>query len=423
MNNTRTKRNNSNGNSFGGKKKTNGSVPHWKRDKPTSNKTTSKRPKQGGGKNKQGPSKLDPRLLVQAAKSVEKQEFRSDRLFDEMKLHPKLKANIKAKGYERPSEIQEATLDFCTEGHDVLGIAQTGTGKTGAFLIPIIDQLLHNKRPFHALIVVPTRELATQVEDEFKSLTKGLDLFSACFIGGTNINRDLYELRRASQIVIGTPGRLLDLSTRKSLDFRKFNVLVLDEYDRMLDMGFVNDIKRMIHLMANRKQTMLFSATLDVNQQDLINQILTKPKTVKVSSGEASSDNIEQDIIRMSNPKEKFKRLCEMLNHEDFEKVLIFDEAKYKVNKLSEALNKEGFKTEAIHGNKTQAARQKALDAFKAGKVKVLVATDVAARGIDVMDITHVINFQIPMTYDSYIHRIVRTGRAGKVGKAFTFVD
>lgn len=406
------------GSSFDGPQKTNGSVPHWKRSAVKSNK-----PKPGGGKNKQGPSKLNPELLVQKATIQEKKEFLSTKLFAEMDLSNKMKENLKQKGFERPSEIQEATLEFCTQGHDVLGIAQTGTGKTGAFLIPIIEQLLKEKKNLHALVVVPTRELATQVEMEFKSLTQNTGLKSLCFIGGTNINSDMYALRKPVQLIIGTPGRLLDLNNRRALDFKKFSVLVLDEFDRMLDMGFVEDVKKMIHAMDNRKQTMLFSATLDKKQQSLIDMILTNPRTVKVSSGEASSDAINQEIIRLPKGEDKFKHLCKMLANSDFEKVLLFDEAKHKVNKLNEKLQKAGFKTDAIHGNKTQGARQRALDAFKRGQVNILVATDVAARGIDVVDVTHVINYQIPMTYDSYIHRIGRTGRAGKMGQAYTYVD
>lgn len=376
-----------------------------------------------GNKPKQGPSKLDPILLVKKAVFKEVKDFRAERLFSDTPLDDKLKLNLKNKGFERPSEIQEHTLEYLIEGNDLLGIAQTGTGKTGAFLIPIVEKLIHKRIPSEALIVVPTRELALQVEDEFKSLTKGLNLKSAVFIGGTNINKDLRTARSPINVIIGTPGRLLDLSDRRALDFRKINTLVLDEFDRMLDMGFVNDVKKMISLMKNRSQTLLFSATIDKKQQYLIDEILNNPKVVKVSSGEASSDHIDQDVIRLNKGEDKFKHLCNMLNQSEFEKVLIFDEAKHRVNRLSVKLNSAGFKTDAIHGNKTQSARQNALERFKKGKVNILCATDVAARGIDVDDITHVINFQIPMTYDSYIHRIGRTGRAGKVGKAFTYIE
>ena len=306
---------------------------------------------------------------------------------------------------------------------DVLGIAQTGTGKTGAFIIPIIEQMIKQKPLHYALVVVPTRELATQVEMEFRSMTKGLGLYSSCFIGGTNLNKDLSSLRRKSNIVIATPGRLLDLVQRKAIDLRSFNTLVLDEFDRMLDMGFINDVQRIIYLMKNRQQTLLFSATINKNQKKLINDIVNDPAVVKVSNGVSTGENVAQDIVKIQGNENKLDVLCDMLNSDGFEKIILFEETKHKVNRLTSQLNKRGITALEIHGNKSQNARQKALDAFKKGKVKVLVATDVAARGIDVDDVTHVINYQVPQTYDTYIHRIGRTGRAGKVGQAFTFVQ
>jgi|TARA_B110000967_G_C18851079_1_gene544655 ATP-dependent RNA helicase RhlE len=377
----------------------------------------------GSGRQKQGPSKLDPEKLVHKAVELEIKDFRADRLFDEMPLSPRLKICLKEKGYERPSEIQDRTIEILLEDKDLLGIAKTGTGKTGAFLIPIIERLINVKRNSFALIVVPTRELAIQVEDEFRSMTKGLGMSSAVFIGGTNIRKDISQLRRDQQVIIGTPGRLLDLVDRRILDMKKFNTLVLDEFDRMLDMGFVHDVKRIIAEMKNRNHTMLFSATLDKKQQSLIDNILTDPAIVKVSTGAMTSDHINQEVIRLSPDVNKLNYLIDMLQGEEFEKVLIFDEAKHRVNRLCDKLKKAKFKADCIHGNKTQNARQNALEKFKKGNIQILVATDVAARGIDVSDVTHVINYVIPMTFDSYIHRIGRTGRAGKLGKAFTFVD
>jgi len=379
--------------------------------------------RRGGGKPKQGPSKVDPERLIHKAVELEIKDFRADRQFDDMPISPRLKVCLKEKGYERPSEIQDRTLEILLEDKDLLGIAQTGTGKTAAFLIPIIERLISVKRNSYALVVVPTRELAVQVEDEFRSMTKGLGMSSAVFIGGTNINKDISKLRRDQQIIIGTPGRLLDLVDRRLLNMKKFNTLVLDEFDRMLDMGFVHDVKRIISEMKNRNHTMLFSATLDKKQQSLIDNILTDPAVVKVSTGAMTSDHINQEVIRLEPHVNKLEYLIEMLKGEEFEKVLIFDEAKHRVNKLCDKLKKAKFKADCIHGNKTQNARQKALDSFKKGRVNILVATDVAARGIDVSDVTHVINYVIPMTFDSYIHRIGRTGRAGKMGKAYTFVD
>ena len=368
------------------------------------------------------PSTLDPSLLVKEAIQTEENIYRSDRLIRDLPISMKLKQCLDKKGYKRPTEIQDRTLEDLLEGKDLLGIAQTGTGKTGAYLIPIIEQLLHNRVNPYALVVVPTRELATQVEEEFKSMTKGLGLYSACFIGGTNINRDLSALRRQSHVVIATPGRLLDLTNRRAINLGKFETLVLDEFDRMLDMGFVRDVKRILEGMRRRNQTMLFSATLDKTQQSLISSILRNPVTVKVSSGDRPVESIDQDIIRLKPGEEKFDVLFNLLSDQDFSKVLLFEETKHRVKRLCLQLNKVGIKADQIHGDKSQNARQNALNAFKQGRVRILVATDVASRGLDISDVSHVINYQVPQTHDSYIHRIGRTGRAGKIGKALTFV-
>jgi ATP-dependent RNA helicase RhlE len=368
-------------------------------------------------------STLNPNLLIKEADhSVENKVFRSDRLVSELPIDSRIKRALASKGYTRPTEIQDRTLETLLEGKDILGIAQTGTGKTGAFLIPIIEKLLQKRLNPYALVVVPTRELALQVEEEFKSMAKGLGLYSACFIGGTNINRDLQTLRRNSHVVIATPGRLLDLSDRGAIKLGKFQTLVLDEFDRMLDMGFIHDVKRILDGMKQRSHTMLFSATLDKSQQAMINSILTEHVTVKVSTGDRSGDSIDQDIIRLKPGEDKFMILKEMLRQSDFEKVLLFEETKHRVSRLCMKLNKAGIASDQIHGNKSQNARQNALKAFKMGRVRVLVATDVAARGLDISDVSHVINYQVPQSHDSYIHRIGRTGRAGKVGKAYTFV-
>ncbi|MCF6360570.1 MAG: DEAD/DEAH box helicase [Cyclobacteriaceae bacterium] len=399
-----------------------------KRNKPTSggNKSSNgsrnnKRPqRQGGGQKK---SNLNPALLVKKATQVAMKNYESDRRIEDLPISPNLKECLISKGFRKPTEIQDRTLEALLEKRDLLGIAQTGTGKTGAFLVPIIEQLLHSKQKNFALVMVPTRELATQVEEEFQSMAKGLGIFSACYIGGTNINKDINSLKRAKHVIIGTPGRLLDLHNRKSLNFGNFNTLVLDEFDRMLDMGFVHDVKRIIGAMHKRKHTLLFSATLDKTQEALIVDILHNPVTVKVSTGDTTGDHIDQDIIRLKQGEDKFKVLHDMLSESEFQKVLLFEETKHKANRLCGKLNKVGISADQIHGNKSQNARQRALNSFKQGKIRVLVATDVAARGIDVSDVTHVINYQVPMTFDSYIHRIGRTGRAGKTGKAFTFVE
>ena len=367
-------------------------------------------------------SNLDPRRLIKSAVPLDEAVYVSKRTFDDMPINNKLKAAINKKGYTHPTEIQDKTLEQLIKGVDLMGIAQTGTGKTGAFLIPLIHRLMEGSR-FQTLVMVPTRELACQVEDEFKSMAHGLSLNSACFIGGTNLDRDMQKLKRHAHIVIGTPGRLLDLYNRRALHLDQFSVLILDEFDRMLDMGFAPDVQRIIKAMTGRRQTMLFSATVDMTQQHLIDQLLRDPIVVKVSTGATTGDHIAQDIIKVRDGDEKFEILLEMVRQDDFEKVLVFAETKGWVKRLHKKLVSAGIKVDLIHGDKTQNNRQRALDEFKQGRIQVLVATDVAARGLDVSDVTHVINYQLPRTYDSYIHRIGRTGRAGKGGKAYTFVE
>lgn len=373
--------------------------------------------------NRRKQSSVDVSLLTQKAVPQVAEAYEPTRKFGDMPLHGSLKSTIAKKGFEHPTEIQDKTLETLLAGRDLLGVAQTGTGKTGAFLIPIINRLMEQGRNFQTLVLVPTRELAVQVEEEFRSLTKGLGIYSSCFIGGTNINRDLQNLQRKSHLVVGTPGRLLDLYDRRALWFKDFEVLVLDEFDRMLDMGFARDVKRITEAMTKRSHTMLFSATLDKQQQPYIDKLLNNPVEVKVSSGEATGDHIDQEIIRLKQGEDKFGMLLSMVAQSDFEKVLVFAETKRWVSKVNKKLGQAGIKSDEIHGNKTQNYRQKALGKFKSGKVKVLVATDVAARGLDVSDVTHVINYQLPGSIDSYIHRIGRTGRAGKKGKAYTFVN
>lgn len=378
--------------------------------------------RRGSRNNRRAVKGIDVNQLIQKAKTQKEEEFVPATTFAEMPLNRQLKRNLEKKGFVSPTKIQQETIAPLVEGRDLLGIAKTGTGKTGAFLIPVIHQLMVS-RSFTTLVVVPTRELAQQVEDEFKSLTTGMGLYSACFIGGTNVGRDIASLKKGKDVIIGTPGRLMDLADRGVLRFDQISTLVLDEFDRMLDMGFIDDVKKIVRLMTLRDQTMLFSATIDDKQQAFIDQLLNNPIVMKVSSGTATADHIEQDIIRVPSGGDKFEMLCNLLVDAEFEKVLVFAETKRMVDKISKKLKQSGVTSDLIHGDKSQNYRSAALNKFKKGNVKVLVATDVAARGIDVSNITHVINYQVPLTYDSYIHRIGRTGRAGKVGKAFTFVD
>ncbi|MHA7128174.1 DEAD/DEAH box helicase [Algoriphagus namhaensis] len=379
------------------------------------------RPQARPAKNKKV-SKLDPNLLIKAAQPSGQEGFQSKTPFAGLPIHEKVLQNVAAKGYENMTYIQEKSIQGLLEGRDMLGISNTGSGKTAAFLIPIIEHALKDSK-FEALIVTPTRELALQIEEEFKSLTQGLPLRSATFIGGTNINTDVKTLSRKLNVIVGTPGRLLDLANRRLLKFQTIQTLVLDEFDRMLDMGFVNDVKKIIAGMTQRKQTMLFSATLEPSQKNLIDGILRNPIQVKVNNGGTSSENVDQDIIRVPEGKDKFGMLTDLFQEEGLDKVIIFTETKRLADRVSKKLNQNGIRSGLIHGNKSQNNRNRTIDEFKNGDTRVLVATDVAARGIDVSDVTHVINYQLPMTMDSYIHRIGRTGRAGKTGVAITFVD
>ena len=368
-------------------------------------------------------SDLDPSTLVNKTIKVKDgvKEIET-RAFVKLDIHPHLQEKIKRKGYEFTTEIQDKTFEFLSSGKSVIGIANTGTGKTGAFLIPIINRLIVNKNNNKSLVLVPTRELAQQVEQEFKSLSKGLKIYSSCFIGGTSINKDLDKLRRINHIIIGTPGRINDMINRRALKLNDFSNLVLDEFDTMLDMGFLYEVQKIIDQMHKRRQTILFSATENIKQQGIINGIVNGYERVRVSDGQANTDNIYQEVIKTKGDDEKIKILVDLLGKKAFKKVLIFSETKRQVSKLCRQLKKLQIKVDEIHGDKSQQYRSKAIQKFKSSNIQVLVATDVASRGIDIDNITHVINYRIPNSKESYIHRIGRTGRAGKEGSAITFV-
>jgi len=390
------------------------------------NKFSSANPR-GGNKDrrqvKKKESTLDPRLFVKKAKPSGQEGFRTEKSFSDLGLNQKLLQNIHAKGYQTQTTIQEQSIEQLLRGRDMMAISKTGSGKTAAFLIPIIEHALKDSRNFTALVVTPTRELALQIEEEFKSLTLGMGLNSATFIGGTNINSDVDKFKRKLHVIVGTPGRLLDLSDRKNLDLSKINTLVLDEFDRMLDMGFVLDVTKLVNRIGKRDQTLLFSATLEPAQRKLIDGLLTNPLEVNVAQGSTTNENIEQQTIYIQEGQDKFELLYNLLSNPSLEKVILFTETKRLADRLAKKLIQVGIKAGQIHGDKSQNFRNRMIEEFKSGEIRVLVATDVAARGIDVADVSHVINYQLPMTMDAYIHRIGRTGRAGKVGHAITFIN
>lgn len=338
-------------------------------------------------------------------------------------VHQAIQAVLKQQGYSKPTEIQKLCIQPLIEGRDLIGIAQTGTGKTGAFLIPLIERFWNEPPNDQVLIVLPTRELALQVEKELQTLSDGLRIRSACFVGGTNINTDLKKMQRSHHVVIATPGRLLDLNQRGAIELAKFSTLILDEFDRLLDMGFKRDIQKIVSEMKGRQHTALFSATEEKSQKALIRSIVKNPVRVEVKPAGTKATMVSEEFVKIDEPGKKFKKLLEILNDQNVVKTLVFAETKRGVSRLSRRLNREGLKAVEIHGDRSQNQRIKALSQFKSGSAKILVATDVAARGIHVDDISHVVNYQEPNNPDSYIHRIGRTGRAGKSGTAYTFVS
>lgn len=367
---------------------------------------------------------LNADLFVQQATPLVKRETPTTILFENLTLHPYLKNNIRKMGFVSTTEIQDKTIEALINGENLIGIASTGTGKTGAFLIPILERILNrSEEKQQALVIVPTRELAQQVLQEFNKLTVGLSVKANCFIGGTNVEKDVQSCKRFVDITIGTPGRLVDLADRGALKFGPIETLVLDEFDKMLDMGFMRDVRYLVQKMENRKQTILFSATKATNQDAVIRELIHNPVLVEVTSGDASSKNVDQKIIRVKDGQDKYPLLLNLLNDSDFDKVILFTDTKHLADKLAKKLTTSGITTDQIHGNKSQNYRTNALHKFKKGNIRVLVATDVLARGIDVNNVSLVINYQAPTDMDTYIHRVGRTGRAGKTGTAYTFVD
>lgn len=341
--------------------------------------------------------------------------------FSDFKFDQRLQHNIEVHGYEVPTPIQDGAIEPVLNGRDLIGLANTGTGKTAAFLLPILQRMLEHKSK-RCLILVPTRELAIQIEQEFRMFAAGLNLYSVLVVGGASLNRQLDVLRRRPQYIIATPGRLKDLLMNYNTRIDDFDVLVLDEADRMLDMGFIRDIRAIMGYLKEERQTLFLSATITPDIEQLISTILNNPETISVRKGEVS-EMVDQDIVRIDGGRDaKEEKLVELLGQPEFQKVLIFGETKWGVQRLADRLRKRGLKVAAIHGNKSQPQRQKALADFKTEKVQALIATDVAARGLDIPRVTHVINYDPPKQYEDYIHRIGRTGRAGQFGKALTFV-
>lgn len=386
---------------------------------------TSRPAHNGGGRKSNGkrgayihPSKFVNRASAQS----EQAPYEPQHTFVDFAFDAKLQANIDHKGYTSPSAIQDQAIPLQLAGRDVIGLANTGTGKTAAFLLPIINKLIAEPKQVSVLILAPTRELAQQIDEQFRAFSFDLRLFSTLIVGGMNIDRQVRQLQRRPHVIIGTPGRTMDLIKRGELRLDAVSTLVLDEADRMLDMGFIGDIRDIARRISEDRQTLFFSATMTPPIRELTQAFLRNPETVSVRTSE-TSEQVDQDIVEASGKEDKLEKLLSMLATEEFEKVLLFGETKFGVQRLSDHLERSGIAAVAIHGNKSQSQRQRALKAFKENQARVLVATDVAARGLDIPNVSHVINFDQPATYEDYVHRIGRTGRGGATGKALTFVD
>ncbi len=341
--------------------------------------------------------------------------------FSDFALSPQLLHTISAKGFKAPTPIQDQAIPAILAGKDIIGTANTGTGKTAAFLIPLLQKISLDRNQ-RVLIIAPTRELAVQIHKEFRDFSKGLSLRSAMLIGGANEWRQRQDLKLDPHVVVATPGRLKDFIESRYIRLSAFRNVVLDEADRMVDIGFINDIKYFISLLPKERQSLFFSATISGRVTEILDSFVTNPVRVSVRTEDAAT-TIRQDVVRVPNRDAKVEVLHDLLIKKEFGKVLIFGRTKWGVQRLSDELVKRGFRSGAIHGNKRQNQRQYVLEQFKRSEIQILLATDVASRGLDIPDVSHVINYDLPETLEDYIHRIGRTGRANKRGIALTFVD
>lgn len=351
--------------------------------------------------------------------------------FDSLGLRAELLRAVSESGYTTPTPIQQQAIPAVLEGRDLMGGAQTGTGKTAGFTLPLLQRLMavgenshpngKRKRPVRALVLTPTRELAAQVHESVETYGQYLPLTSTVIFGGVSINPQITRLRKGVDILVATPGRLLDHVGQKTLDLSQVDILVLDEADRMLDMGFIHDIRKVLALLPKQKQTLLFSATFSNDIKKLANGLMHDPVLVEVASRNTAAERIEQ-VVHPVDKSRKRELLSWLIGSNDWHQVLVFTRTKHSANRLAEQLEKDGITSAAIHGNKSQGARTKALANFKANRIRVLVATDIAARGLDIDQLPHVINYELPNVAEDYVHRIGRTGRAGCEGEALSLV-
>jgi ATP-dependent RNA helicase RhlE len=348
--------------------------------------------------------------------------------FQDLHLNEALVRAVEAEGYEHPTPIQARAIPHVLEGRDLLGCAQTGTGKTAAFALPILHRLMaqprppHGARPVRCLVLSPTRELAAQIGESFATYGRNSGLYGTVIFGGVGQDAQTKALRRGVDILVASPGRLLDLMQQGFVDLRNLEVFVLDEADRMLDMGFIHDVRRVIAKIPQKRQTLFFSATMPRDIEDLAASILTNPVRIEVTPVATTAEKIDQSVFLVER-SDKRALLEHLILSGRMERTLVFTRTKHGANRVVEQLDKSGIRAEAIHGNKSQGARERALSHFKTGETRVLIATDIAARGIDVDGITHVVNYDLPEVPEQYVHRIGRTARAGAAGIAYSFCD
>ncbi|MEX0375513.1 DEAD/DEAH box helicase [Spiribacter pallidus] len=346
--------------------------------------------------------------------------------FDSFGLRAELLDAVKASGYTTPTAIQQRAIPAITQGNDLLAAAQTGTGKTAAFTLPLLHRLAAQRpagkrRPVRLLVVAPTRELAAQIHESVRNYGQDLPLKSAVVFGGVGMQPQIDRLRRGVDVLIATPGRLLDHLQRGHVRLDRLETVVLDEADRMLDMGFIHDIRRLLKQLPRERQTLLFSATFSSEIRRLASGMLRDPVEIDVAPRNSAAETVAQKVYRLDKAKKR-QQLSQLIHEGDWQQVLVFTRTKHGANNLSRQLDKDGLSAAAIHGNKSQSARTRALDGFKQGQVRVLVATDIAARGLDIDQLPHVVNYDLPQVAEDYVHRIGRTGRAGNVGEAISLV-
>lgn len=426
MNNTETRR------SRGGRRRSNnasggrsgGSSNRGARNSSRNFSRDRGRGRSGGGRGRGRGGRVMPtfdptQFINKNPVEVKEEVYKPTHKFSDFAIDGRLVKTIANMGIKAPSPIQDQVIPVILDYKDVVGLAETGTGKTAAFLIPLIELKKKDARSV-TLILTPTRELATQVQVELQKLAKNFRFFSAVCVGGVGIGGQIRQLRKPNQFIIGTPGRIKDLMERGVLKTSNITSVVLDEADRMLDMGFIHDMREILGQLPPERQTLFFSATMDDKTKALVTDFMEEPTIVSVKKKDVT-DSILQDVVRYKHTH-KFETLVELLKKDEFKRVIIFGAMKHSVEKLGKELTQAGIPAESIHGNKNHGQRQRSLNRFKSGQVGVLVATDVAARGIHVDNVTHVINYDLPNTFEDYVHRIGRTGRGVSKGQALTFV-